>query len=326
MPEVLALIPARGGSKGLPGKNLRPLLGHPLVAWAVAAGKQAATVTRTVCTTDDPDIADAARRYGAEVPFLRPADLAQDRSLDLPVFEHALRWFDEHEGWRPDIVVQLRPTSPVRLPGQVDRAVDLLREHPDATGVRTVCPAPCNPFKMWRLESDSRPFMRNFLDVPGVAEPYNEPRQALPEVWWQTGTVDVVRAKVILAGSMTGTRLLPLPMDALQAVDIDGEIGLRLAEVVIERFACVRPDLPLPWDGVRMLVLDVDGTLTPGTMYYGPTARRSNGSTRTTATGSRRWAGWGCMSRSSLARPRSLPRPAPGSWGLPTSSLASTTS
>ncbi|MGE3820857.1 MAG: HAD family hydrolase [Isosphaeraceae bacterium] len=268
MPEVLALIPARGGSKGLPGKNLRPLLGHPLVAWAVAAGKQAQSVTRTICSTDDPAIAEAAQRYGAEVPFLRPADLAQDQTLDLPVFQHALRWLAEHEGWRPEIVVQLRPTSPIRLPGQVDRAVELLREYPEATAARTVCPAPSNPFKMWRLEAGPRPFMRNFLDLPGFAEPYNEPRQVLPEVWWQTGTIDAARSEVILGGSMTGSRLLSLPMEAMQAVDIDGEIGLRLAEVVIERTDCIRPSPPLPWDRIRLLVLDVDGTLTPGTMYY----------------------------------------------------------
>jgi len=273
MLQVLAIIPARGGSKGLPRKNLRPLGGHPLVAWAVAAGLQAKCVSRTVCSTDDPEIAEAARKYGAEVPFLRPPELAQDLTLDLPVFQHALDWFDRHEAWRPDTVVQLRPTSPLRLPGMVDEGIRMLANDPQATAVRAVCPAPCNPHKMWRLAQDAGatlPYMRNLLDVPGIEEPYNAPRQALPPVWWQIGTVDVVRAEVIRSGSMTGPRILPLKVDAKIAIDIDGEESLHLAELLQAKTDCVRPRPALSWDRVRLLVLDVDGTLTPGTIYYGP--------------------------------------------------------
>ena len=114
---VLALVPARGGSKGLPGKNLRPLAGHPLVAWAVAAGRQAERVGRVLVSTDDPAIRDAAVAAGAEAPFLRPAALAADDTTDLPVVLHALDWLLEHEGYAPGVVVQLRPTSPLRPPG-----------------------------------------------------------------------------------------------------------------------------------------------------------------------------------------------------------------
>src|ERR671935_3179198 len=103
--RVLAVVPARGGSKGLPRKNLRLLAGKPLVAHAVAAGLAAELVERVVCSTDDPEIAEAARRAGAEVPFLRPAELAQDTSEDWPVFAHALGWLEQHEGWVPDLVV-----------------------------------------------------------------------------------------------------------------------------------------------------------------------------------------------------------------------------
>src|SRR6202142_2761570 len=117
MPNILALIPARGGSKGLPGKNLRPVLGHPLLAYSIAAAKSSRLITRTICSTDDAAIAAVARQYGAETPFMRPAELAGDETLDLPVFQHALAWLEEHENWRADIVVQLRPTSPVRPPG-----------------------------------------------------------------------------------------------------------------------------------------------------------------------------------------------------------------
>ena len=109
-PQVLAVIPARGGSKGLPRKNIREFAGFPLIAYSIAAGLGAECVTRTIVSTDDEEIAAVARQYGAETPFLRPAELAQDNTTDLPVFQHALRWLDEHEGYQPEVVVQLRPT------------------------------------------------------------------------------------------------------------------------------------------------------------------------------------------------------------------------
>src|SRR5512135_1117225 len=109
MTDILALIPARGGSKGIPRKNIRNFAGYPLIAWSIAAAKQSKLVTRVIVSTDDEEIASVARELGAEVPFLRPAELAQDKSLDLPVFEHALQWLKENEGYQPDVVVQLRP-------------------------------------------------------------------------------------------------------------------------------------------------------------------------------------------------------------------------
>lgn len=271
IPQVLALIPARGGSKGLPRKNLSLLQGHPLVAWAVTAGLQACKVTRTICSTDDPEIAEAARKYGAEVPFLRPAELAQDLTLDLPVFQHTLEWLDSHEEWRPDIIIQLRPTSPLRPPGLVDKAIEMLEGDPLATSVRAVCPAPCNPHKMWRLSEDpemDQPYMKHLLEAPGIDEPYNAPRQALPPVWWQIGAIDAIRAEVIRGGSMSGPRILPLKLDARFAIDIDSEDNIHAAELALHKMDCVRPGQDLNWARIRLLVLDVDGTLTPGTMYY----------------------------------------------------------
>ncbi|MBU4352970.1 MAG: acylneuraminate cytidylyltransferase family protein, partial [Nanoarchaeota archaeon] len=131
-PEILAIIPARGGSKGIPRKNIRPFAGHPLIAYSIAAALQAETVTRVLVSTDDDEIAEIARRFGAGTPFLRPAQLAQDRTTDLPVFQHALVWLAEHEDYHPDAVVHLHATTPVRPRGCVDNAVHLLLEHPEA--------------------------------------------------------------------------------------------------------------------------------------------------------------------------------------------------
>ena len=247
MPDVLAVVPARGGSKGLPRKNILHLHGHPLLAYAIAAGKQAHGVSRTICSTDDLEIQKHAQAYGAEVPFLRPSSLALDASPDLPLFLHALQWFDEHQNWKPEIVVHLRPTSPIRFSGQVDTAIELLVNHPEATSVRAVCPSPCTPYKMWRPGAQGNEvlaFMEPLLDLPGITEPFNHPRQELPVVWWQTGGLDVIRVSTILKGSMTGKNVLPLITDQSYAVDIDGELGFQVAEALMQGLDCIRPKSP----------------------------------------------------------------------------------
>lgn len=273
-PAVLALVTARGGSKGLPNKNLRVLAGHPLVAWAVAAGTQAKLVTRIMCSTDSSEIADVARHYGAEVPFMRPDSLAGDETLDLPVFLHALDFLYATESWVPDIVVHLRPTSPLRPKALVDQSIALLFSRPDATSVRAVCPAPCTPYKMWRLDDDSKKghsaLLRPLLTDAASPEPYNTPRQELPKVWWQTGSVDTIRTTTLRSASMSGTAILPLEIAADLAVDIDRASDLARAEAALDREQCVVPGATRTWNGIRLLVLDVDGTLTSGKIYYGP--------------------------------------------------------
>jgi N-acylneuraminate cytidylyltransferase len=227
-PDVLALIPARGGSKSIPGKNIKLLGGHPLIAYSIAAAQAAVSITRVIVSTDDPEIAAVARRYGAEVPFIRPEELAQDDTPDLPVFQHTLTWLEEQEAYRPAIVVQLRPTSPFRRTRHIDQAVERLSARPDADAIRTVCEPFQNPFKMWRFEPDG--LMAPLLEI-GLPEPYNLPRQALPRVYWQTGYVDAAWRKTILEkNSMTGDRILPLVIDPTEWVDIDSPADWRWAE------------------------------------------------------------------------------------------------
>lgn len=233
MPETLALIPARGGSKSIPHKNLRPLAGFPLIAYSIAAARAAQSVTRVIVSTDDPQIAAVARRYGAETPFERPAEFAQDATPDLPVFQHALRWLEAHEAYCPDVVVQLRPTSPFRRAHHIDAAIFRLLERPDADSVRTVCVPFQNPFKMWTIAADG--LMQPLIQLPGIAEPYNMPRQALPEAYWQTGYVDAAwRDTILEKNSMTGTRILPLIMAPSEWIDIDSLDDWRRAERLLE--------------------------------------------------------------------------------------------
>jgi CMP-N-acetylneuraminic acid synthetase len=241
--EVLALIPARGGSKSIPRKNIVDFAGFPLIAYSIAAGLAAETVTRVIVSTDDEEIAAISRRYGAETPFLRPGAHSLDQTPDLPVFVHALEWLSENEDYHPDIVVQLRPTSPFRRVRHIDESVYRLIERPEADAVRTVCIPFQNPFKMWRIGPDGLMIPLG-IELGIQAEPYNQPRQALPEVYWQTGYVDAAWADTILTkNSMTGDAILPLVIDPSEWIDIDSPDDWRRAERLIESGEITLTDL-----------------------------------------------------------------------------------
>ena len=272
MTEILALIPARGGSKGIPRKNIRSFSGYPLIAWSIAAAQQSGAVTRTLVSTDDEEIASVARSFGAETPFLRPAELAQDETTDLPVFAHALEWLAENQGYRPEVVVQLRPTSPIRPPDCVDEAIRILLAHPDADSVRGVVPAGQNPHKMWRLPGGKDAPMKNLLEVAGLAEPYNAPRQALPPVFWQTGHIDAIRPGTILEkGSMSGDMIYPLVIDPRYTVDLDNLYDWVRYEWLVsfgglDFVSPGRPRRRIPRK-IDLLVLDFDGVLTDNRVW-----------------------------------------------------------
>jgi N-acylneuraminate cytidylyltransferase len=287
--EVLAVIPARGGSKGIPRKNIRPFCGFPLIAWSIAAARQAESVTRTLVSTDDQEIAALAADFGAEVPFLRPAKLAEDTTPDLPVFHHALQWLAEHEGYLPEVVVQLRPTSPIRPRACVDDAVRALRDHPDADSVRGLVPAGQNPHKMWRLDPQSGR-MIPLLSLAGIEEPYNAPRQVLPPIYWQTGHIDAIRITTIQEkGSMTGAVVYPLIIDPRYTVDLDTPNDWAKAEWVISSggLEYVSPGAarrPMP-GGIKLVILDFDGVLTDNRVWTDQDGREAVASNRSDSEG-----------------------------------------
>lgn len=270
MTEILALIPARGGSKGIPRKNIRSFAGYPLIAWSIAAAKQAACVTRIIVSTDDEEIAAVAREYGAETPFLRPAEFAQDQTTDLPVFEHALQWLEANENYRPESVIQLRPTSPIRPRDCVDSAINILLEHIDADCVRGVVPAGQNPHKMWRFAGEGQP-MKPLLEVEGIDEPYNAPRQILPPVYWQTGHIDAIRVSTIREKhSLTGDVIYPLMLDPRYTVDIDTLSDWAkyeaLANSGLEMVTPGKLKRPMP-EKIDLIISDFDGVITDNRVW-----------------------------------------------------------
>ncbi|SEL35872.1 cytidylyltransferase domain-containing protein [Nitrosovibrio tenuis] len=231
---IYSLIPARGGSKAVPHKNIRLLRGKPLIVHSIEISLASPSIQRTFVSTDSETIAEVARNAGAEVPFLRPSELAQDDTRDLPVFQHFLKWLEQNRVPLPDAIFQFRPTSPSRSVAKVEEAVDLLKKNMAADSVRGVIEPGQNPYKMWTIAEDG--FMRPLLSIPRIAEPFNEPRQSLPKVYWQIGYLDLIRTRTILEkNSLTGTHVLPLKIDSKDSIDIDDEYSFQLAEFLMEK-------------------------------------------------------------------------------------------
>lgn len=225
MVEVLAIIPARSGSKGVPNKNIRDLNGKPLIAYSIQHALAAQLVTRVIVSTDSVEYADIAKKYGAEVPFIRPASISEDLSLDIEVFEHALKYLKEHEGYEPEIVVQLRPTYPIRDVKDIDKMVSELLNNSQADSIRCIAKAHETPYKMWS-KGEGGQIQPILYDTP---EAYNMPRQSLPTIYYQNACIDVMRTKVITEQqSMSGHVILGYEMD--NNFDIDSEEDFLKAE------------------------------------------------------------------------------------------------
>jgi CMP-N,N'-diacetyllegionaminic acid synthase len=228
---VLGLIPARGGSKAIPRKNIVPLGGRPLVSYTCEAALAARTLTRVVASTDDEDIAAVVREAGVEVPFLRPPQLAQDHTPSIDVARHAVAWLDREQGWKPDIVVLLQPTSPLRKAEHIDGAVrHLIAENIDT--VVSVVPVPHNvlPWSLMELEGGR---LRDFWTTELRFDRYR--RQGQPTLFARNGpAVLVTRTQVLeTCNSFYGESIGAYQMDTGSSVDIDGPDDLRLAAALL---------------------------------------------------------------------------------------------
>ena len=216
--KIIALIPARGGSKSIPRKNIYPVAGKPLIAHSIRQALESKYIARVIVSTDDEEIAEVSRKWGAEVPFMRPAEFSQNQSLDIEVFDHALRWLKKNEAYEPELVVHLRPTGPVRRVARIDQAIETILAQPEADALRSVQIAKQNPYKMWFIENG---LLKPILQLEGIAEPYNMPRQKLPKTYWQNGTLDITRAKTVLEKkSMMGEKIIAFEIND-PAYDLD---------------------------------------------------------------------------------------------------------
>ena len=239
-PSVLGVITARGGSKGVPGKNLKLLGGKPLIAYTIEAAQQSGVIDRLILSTDDPAIANAARALGCEVPFMRPADLARDDTPHLPVMQHAAGWLEEHEAFRPDLVVILQPTSPLRQPQHIRDAVRLLvTSGADSVVSVTAVSAHHHPMRMLCVDSSGAATL--FVTGEPVRGRINR-RQDLPEAWAMNGALYVFRRAVLFDAepSLYGNHTAAYVMPAACSISIDNLDDWIEAEQALGRQAITR--------------------------------------------------------------------------------------
>jgi len=243
--NILAVIPARSGSKSVPNKNIRLINDKPMLAYSIEHALKSKMINRVILSTDSEEYARIGREYGAETPFIRPAEYATDTALDIDVFYHCLTYLKEKENYEADIVVQLRPTYPIREVTDIDTMIEMLIQNPDADSVRSMSLAKEIPYKMWKkdLNGEIHPV------VSEIKECYNMPRQQLPTAYYQNACIDVVRGAVILnQKSMSGNKILGYEMK--DNYDIDTEEEMKIAH-----------DRLNIGQGGRRFVFDIDGVV-----------------------------------------------------------------
>lgn len=227
----MAIIPARGGSKGVPGKNIKSLHGFPLIAYSIMAARTCSSIDRVIVSTDCHHIAAVARAYGAEIPFMRPPELAGDRSPDRDFVIHALDWFRDHEGSEPDYLVHLRPTTPLREPEKIADGLGIMLGSKDATSLRSSHELPEPPQKMFTIRNG---FYEGFFPDDPRPEYYNLPRQVFPKAYHPNGYIDILLTRHVRSNdSLHGTNILAF--ETPYTIEIDGPNDFDLLEFSIDR-------------------------------------------------------------------------------------------
>ncbi len=231
--KIVGIIPARADSKGIPKKNIKLLGGYPLIAYSIIASKLSSKIERTIVSTDSQEIADIALSYGAEVPFLRPKDLAQDDTPDRPVYLHLINWLKEKENYRFDNLVILRPTTPFKTSEMIDKSIQMLNKNPHLTTIRTVTKAKgiFHPYWMYKAKNGLlKPFMEK-IDTTQYHQ-----RQLLPKCFRLNGVIDILRVDIILKNKNPyGDKIGFLEIDEYSSIDIDSRFDFELCEFLMNR-------------------------------------------------------------------------------------------
>ena len=219
--KILGITPARGGSKSIPKKNIKDFLGKPLIAWTIETALQSGILDRYIVDTDSEEIADVARKFGAEVPYLRPAELAQDATPTLPVLQNAVRWFAENENYHPDIVVLLECVSPTKRPHHIQEALKMFLDDGSADSLVTVTEAPAQYNPHWLLKKDENGFAQIFTGEE--MKDIIPRRQSLPKVHAKNGAFYIMKTDCLFRDppSIFGDRTKLYVMDAKYNIDID---------------------------------------------------------------------------------------------------------
>lgn len=224
-PLVLGVITARGGSKWIPGKNIKLLGGKPLIAWTIEAAKKSTLITHLIVSTDGAEIAAIAKKYGAEVPFMRPKELAEDNTLHLPVMQHAVRFMENKLGIAFEAAVILQPTSPFRTPDDIDGTIAKLFEHPEATSAVSICElTETHPIKVKKMEGARvLPYC--------IPEPEGGRRQDFPTAYKRSAAVYVIKRKTLIEDNrLYGDFIVGHIVPTERSIDIDTPLDWVKAE------------------------------------------------------------------------------------------------
>ncbi len=231
--QILAFIPARSGSKRIPKKNIKLLKGKPLIAYTIEAAKKSKYINRIVVSTDSEEIADIAKQFDAEVPFLRPDSISKAESTEMEFFIHALDWFVKNENYIPDLIVLLYPTSPFRKAESIDKAIEEMLKNPEADSLRSIRLCSEHPYKMWTIEDGYlRPFIKG-SDFNIHTLSY----QLLPTVYIQNASIYITKPSTIKnKKSPTGDIIIPFIMDEIESVDINFPLDFAFAEMILKNY------------------------------------------------------------------------------------------
>lgn len=223
MKDAVAIIPARAGSKSVKDKNIALLNGHPLIAYSIMVAKMSANIDRVLVSTDSEEYRDICLSYGAEVPFIRPPELATDKCDDQGFLIHAMQWLEAQEQYCPEYWVHLRPTTPLRQPELIDQAIEKLKTNKTATSLRSAHEAPESPFKWFQQNSDG--YFKGLTDAFDK-DAHSRPKESFQQVYIPDGYVDVVlRSVVMRQQSVHGDKILSFVSPVCTEVDSPAELA-----------------------------------------------------------------------------------------------------
>ena len=218
--EILCIIPARSGSKGIPNKNIKEFKGLPLLVHSIKQAQLSKYKMRIIVSTDSREYADISIKYGAEVPFLRPENISQDLSTDYECIKHCIEWLKENKNYKSDIILHLRPTQPCRKVEDIDKCLDIfIKNRKKYDSLRSVVPFEKSPYKMYTINDDL--LIPLFNKCGSIVEPYNQCRQILPQAYLHNGYIDIYKTECIKNDVLSGDKIYPYIMSSNDIIDID---------------------------------------------------------------------------------------------------------
>lgn len=232
--QILCLIPARSGSKGIKDKNIKLLNDKPLIAWTIEQAIKSKYKMKIIVSTDSEEYAKVAKEWGAEVPFLRPKEISKDLSTDIEFIKHSINWLEEYENYKPDIIIQLRPTSPMRKVEDIDKTLEIfIKNYNDYDSLRTVYEIDKTPYKMYQIDDNKlKPLLPDFNNLK---EPFNCCRQIFPKTYLHNGYIDILKPNLLNDDMISGNKIYPYQMSSCDNIDLDTEKDWNNLENILKK-------------------------------------------------------------------------------------------